>query len=98
MKPRRITPFYGLDFDLTVSDAYGVRGLPYTIYLDVNGIVRAVYAGQANRSRLYAYPGRRVRRGVAWPAAVEIKLISSIPATRLTGHARLNIVSSRSAG
>jgi hypothetical protein len=37
----------GLDFDPTVSDSYVVRGLPYTIYLDVNGIVRAVYAGQA---------------------------------------------------
>jgi hypothetical protein len=47
MKPRGNTPFDGLDFDLTVSDAYGVRGLPYGIYLDANGIVRAVNAGQA---------------------------------------------------
>jgi peroxiredoxin len=49
-------PFvYGLDFDLTVSDAYGVRGLPHTFYIDASGVVRAAYTGQANKSRLNAY-------------------------------------------
>lgn len=49
-------PFtWTLDFDLTVTDAYGVRGLPQTFYLDRDGFVRAVYAGAANEARLNAY-------------------------------------------
>jgi len=49
-------PFtWALDFDLTVADAYGVRGLPQTYYLDRNGIVRASFAGTADEPRLNAY-------------------------------------------
>jgi len=48
-------PFtYGLDFDLTVSDAYGARGLPYSVFVDAEGIVRAVYLGEAGEDRLGA--------------------------------------------
>jgi thiol-disulfide isomerase/thioredoxin len=73
-------PFvYGLDFDLTISDSYGVRGLPQTIYIDANGVVRAVYAGQANKSRLNAYLDAAFAAGEPRPQPFELRLVSNIP-------------------
>ncbi len=46
-------PFiYGLDVGLTISDAYAVYGLPLTVFIDSNGIVRAIYRGATDRKRL----------------------------------------------
>jgi peroxiredoxin len=73
-------PFvYGLDFDLTVSDAYGVRGLPNTVYIDANGVVRAVYAGQANKRRLNIYLDAAFAAAQPSPQPVELRLVSNIP-------------------
>jgi peroxiredoxin len=73
-------PFvYGLDFDLTVSDAYGVRGLPNTVYIDANGVVRAVYAGQANKRRLNAYLDAAFAAAQPSPQPFELRLVSNIP-------------------
>lgn len=41
-------PFvYALDPGLVLSDAYGVRGLPLSVFLDSKGVVRGVYRGHA---------------------------------------------------
>ena len=46
-------PFvYGLDTDLTVADAYGVYGLPLSVFIDSEGVVQGVYTGHANRTVL----------------------------------------------
>jgi thiol-disulfide isomerase/thioredoxin len=70
---------YGLDFGLTVSDAYGIHGLPYTVYIDASGVVRAAYAGQANSSRLNAYLDAAFKGAEPSDQPFEIRLISSIP-------------------
>ena len=42
-------PFlYAMDPGLVLSDAYGVYGLPLSVFLDANGVVRGVYRGHAN--------------------------------------------------
>ena len=39
-------PFtFGLDINLAVSDAYRVRGLPASVFIDAEGVVQVVYAG-----------------------------------------------------
>jgi len=39
-------PFtFGLDINLSVSDAYRVRGLPASVFIDAEGVVQVVYAG-----------------------------------------------------
>ena len=41
-------PFvFALDPGLVVSDAYGVYGLPLSVFLDAEGVVRGVYQGHA---------------------------------------------------
>lgn len=65
--------FVAMDPDLTIADAYGVRGLPQSVFVDRNGVVQATYLGQLDdetmdryvRAALDATPGgeppRRLR-------------------------------------
>jgi len=77
-------PFtWGLDFDLTVADAYGVRGLPYTVYVDAQGVVRAVYAGAAERERLDAYVDAAFKGSEPPVLANRLRIISTIPRDRV---------------
>lgn len=73
-------PFtWTLDFDLTVTDAYGVHGLPHTVFIDANGIVRTTYTGVTNRSRLNTYLDAAFAAAEAAPAPDEIKFVTPIP-------------------
>jgi thiol-disulfide isomerase/thioredoxin len=45
----------GMDPTLVVADAYGVFGLPTSIFLDAGGIVRGIYAGHLSRDDLDAF-------------------------------------------
>jgi len=77
-------PFvWGLDFDLTVSDAYGVYGLPYTIYVDSDGIVRVVYSGLAEKARLEAYVETAFNASVPPSLPGRLRTISNIPRDRV---------------
>jgi peroxiredoxin len=77
-------PFiWGLDFDLTVADAYGVRGLPHTVYIDANGVIRAVYAGQAEKARLNAYVDAAFEGSEPPPFPASLRIISTIPRERV---------------
>jgi len=77
-------PFiWALDFDLTVADVYGVRGLPHTVYVDANGVIRAVYAGQAEKARLNAYVDAASRGGEPPSFPVNLRIISTIPRDRV---------------
>lgn len=44
-----------MDPDLTISDAYGVRGLPLSIFIDRNGVIQAMYRGELDDETMNAY-------------------------------------------
>jgi thiol-disulfide isomerase/thioredoxin len=58
-----------LDTDLTVSDAYRVRGLPASVFIDAEGVVQVIYAG---------YPGQEVLANFV-DAAIAARPPSEIP-------------------
>jgi peroxiredoxin len=73
-------PFsWGLDFDLTVSDAYSVYGLPYSVYLDATGTVRAVHAGLAEKERLSAYVDAAFKSAPAPDLPGRLRHLSTLP-------------------
>ena len=44
-----------MDPDLTISDAYGVRGLPLSVFIDRNGVIQAIYRGQLDDETMNVY-------------------------------------------
>jgi len=73
-------PFtFALDPGLKLSDAYGVRGLPNSIFIDSTGVVQAVYAGHADRARLNAYMDAAARAQPPAPQPLQIRPVSDIP-------------------
>lgn len=49
------TFYIGMDPTLVVADAYGVFGLPQSVFVDANGVVRAVYTGQLSKELMQEY-------------------------------------------
>jgi cytochrome c biogenesis protein CcmG/thiol:disulfide interchange protein DsbE len=77
-------PFvYGLDTDLTVTDAYGVYGLPLSVFIDSDGVVRGLHRGHADRTRLEALVSAAGTGGSAGETPFQLRLISTIPRDRL---------------
>ena len=44
-----------MDPTLVVADAYGVRGMPQSVFVDSAGVIRAVYVGQLDANRMMQY-------------------------------------------
>ncbi|MBI5283994.1 MAG: redoxin domain-containing protein [Chloroflexi bacterium] len=47
--------YIGMDPTLVVADAYGVFGLPQSVFIDADGVVRAVYTGQLSKELMQEY-------------------------------------------
>lgn len=45
----------GMDPTLVVADAYGVFGLPMSLFVDSSGVIRAIYSGQLNKDLMHQY-------------------------------------------
>jgi peroxiredoxin len=76
-------PFtYGLDTTLVVSDAYRVYGLPASVFIDSDGVIRAVYAGYTGRDRLNVYLDGAINARPPGDLPVVLRLISTIPRDR----------------
>jgi thiol-disulfide isomerase/thioredoxin len=68
----------GMDPTLVVADAYGVFGLPESIFVDADGIVRAVYTGQLSKDLMQQYV-QAASAGTDGPAApTKIRLITTV--------------------
>ncbi len=77
-------PFvYGLDVGLTISDAYAVYGLPLTVFIDSNGIVRAVYRGATDRKRLETMADAAIFAQEPIDFGPSLRFVSPIPRDRL---------------
>jgi peroxiredoxin len=68
-----------LDPGLKLSDAYGVRGLPNSIFIDSTGVVQAVYAGHADRARLTSYMDAAAKAQPPAPQPLQLRPVSDIP-------------------
>jgi peroxiredoxin/copper chaperone CopZ len=76
-------PFdWALDPDLVVADAYGVYGLPESVFIDAGGIIRAVYRGHASRDLFASFVQAAVDAATAGDPAPTIRLITTVPRER----------------
>jgi peroxiredoxin len=77
-------PFtFGLDTNLTVSDAYGVRGLPVTVFIDAEGVIQAVYAGYTGIELLNTFLDAAIDARPPGEIPVLLRTISTIPRERV---------------
>jgi thiol-disulfide isomerase/thioredoxin len=77
-------PFlYGLDVGLVLSDAYGVYGLPLSVFIDSEGIVRAVHRGHADRVQLETLTGAAIDARPAGELPFALRMISTVPRERV---------------
>ena len=68
----------GMDPTLVVADAYGVFGLPQSVFVDADGVVRAVYTGQLSKDLMQQYV-QAASTGTDGPAApTKIRLITTV--------------------
>jgi len=68
----------GMDPTLIVADAYGVGGLPQSIFVNADGVVRAVYTGQLSKELMQQYV-RAASAGTDGPdAPSKIRLITTV--------------------
>ncbi len=72
-------PFvYAMDPGLVLSDAYGVYGLPLSVFLDANGVVRGVYRGHANPEVLDTYVTAAIDAEPPGEVPVVLRIVSTI--------------------
>lgn len=74
---------YGLDSALTIADAYGVYGLPLSVFIDGSGVIQAVYRGHADRQRLEVFTDAAIKAQPPGDLPVVLRLLSTIPRERV---------------
>ena len=77
-------PFvFGLDPGLVVSDAYGVYGLPMSVFLDSEGVVRGIYRGYAQREIFETLVKAAFDAAPHGDLPVVLRTVSHIPRDRI---------------
>ena len=77
-------PFvFALDPGLVVSDAYGVYGLPLSVFLDSEGVVRGVYRGHAQPEILETLVKAAFDAAPHGELPVVLRTVSHIPRDRV---------------
>jgi peroxiredoxin len=72
-------PFvYALDPGLVLTDAYGVYGLPLSVFIDATGVVRGVYRGHANPEVLDTYVTAAIEAQPPGEVPVILRIVSTI--------------------
>jgi thiol-disulfide isomerase/thioredoxin len=92
-------PFvYALDPGLVLTDAYGVYGLPLSVFIDATGIVRGVYRGHANPEVLDTYVTAAIEAQPPGEVPVVLRIVTTIYRERVlavstTGSGNLTFAS-----
>lgn len=68
-----------MDLDLTIADAYGVRGLPHSIFVDSNGVIQAEYRGQLDDETMQRYVQAAIDAVPGGEAPFRIRLVNTVP-------------------
>ncbi len=68
-----------LDPDLTVTDAYGVRGLPYSLFIDSAGVIQAEYRGELDDETMQRYVQAAIEAAPGGEPESRIRLVTTVP-------------------
>lgn len=68
-----------LDPDLTVSDAYGVRGLPHSVFIDSAGVIQAEYRGTLDSQTLESYVRSAIDGVRGEDPENRLRLVTTVP-------------------
>jgi thiol-disulfide isomerase/thioredoxin len=67
-----------MDPTLTVSDAYAVFGMPTSLFLDADGVIRAVYVGQIDQDLMREYLAAASTGTTTGEPPTKIRLITGV--------------------
>ncbi len=67
-----------MDPTLVVADAYGVFGLPRSVFVDSSGVVRAIYTGQLSQELMRQYVAAASAGDTAPDAPPKVRLITTV--------------------
>lgn len=68
-----------LDLDIAISDAYGVRGLPQSVFIDRDGVIQAVYRGQLDADTMDRYVRAAIDAVPGGEPPFRLRLIRPVP-------------------
>ena len=68
-----------MDPDLTVSDAYSVRGMPHSLFIDREGVIRAEYRGQLDEETMNSYVQAAIDAVPGEDAPTTVRLVQTVP-------------------
>lgn len=67
-----------MDPTLTVADAYGVFGMPTSLFLDADGVIRAVYVGQIDKDLMREYVAAASTSTTTGEPPAKIRLVTGV--------------------
>ena len=68
-----------MDPGLDIADAYGVRGLPHSVFIDANGVIEAEYQGQLDEETMSAYVLAAIEAAPPGEAPFRPRFVTTVP-------------------
>lgn len=72
-----------MDPDLTISDAYSVRGLPHSVFIDRDGVIQAEYRGQLDEETMNSYVQAAIDAAPADEEEPRPRFVTTVPREHL---------------
>jgi cytochrome c biogenesis protein CcmG/thiol:disulfide interchange protein DsbE len=68
-----------MDPSLAIADAYGIRGLPQSVFVDRNGVVQATYQGQLDNETMERYVRAAIDAVPGGEAPSRLRIVNTVP-------------------